>query len=241
MSFEKKDFIEIEFTGKIKDGEVFDSNIKEDLLQYTNQVGLKEGHKEGVLQGAKNINSDFKPKPFIFSIGEGMFLKDVEDFLIGKEIGKYEVELSPEKAFGNREPKLVQVMSMKIFREQKINPIKGEMFNFDGRIAKILSVSGGRVIADFNNPIAGKNVIYNIKILRKVEDIKEKAKALIEFLFKKDLKFEIKEKKIVLEVEKELVKFVELFKEKFKDILGLDLEVREVDKKVKQEEQEKSE
>jgi|TARA_Y100000310_G_scaffold125312_1_gene124069 FKBP-type peptidyl-prolyl cis-trans isomerase 2 len=217
MTFKQKDFIEVEFTGKVKDGEIFDSNIKKDL---------------------EDANLDFKPKPFIFCLGEGMFLKGVEDFLIGKEIGEYNVELSPEKAFGKREPKLIQVMPMKIFREQKLNPIQGTMFNFDGRLAKILSVSGGRVIADFNNPIAGKDVVYKIKILRKVEDIKEKTKALIEFLFKRDLDFEVKEKKIIIKVEKELVKFVELFKDKFKDILGLDLEVKEVQKK-KEEDKEK--
>jgi len=174
MTLKKKDFIEIEFTGKVKDGEVFDSNIKEDLA---------------------DTDLNFEPKPFVFSLGEGMFLKGVEDFLIGKDIGEYEIELSPEKAFGSRDSKLIQIMPMKIFREQKLNPVKGTMFNFDGRIAKILSVSGGRIIADFNNPIAGKNVVYKIKILRKVEDINEKAKAFIDFLFKKDLKFEIKDKK----------------------------------------------
>ena len=109
---------------------------------------------------------------------------------------------------------------------------------FDGKTAKILTVSGGRIITDFNNPLAGKIVIYKIKVLRTVLDINEKAKALIEFLFKKDLFFRIEEKKIIIEVEKELVKFVELFKEKFKDILGLDLEVKEnteeIDKKMKE-------
>ena len=203
MTLKKKDFIEIEFTGKVKDGEIFDSNIKKDL---------------------ENAKLDFEPKPFVFSLGEGMFLKGVEDFLIGKEVGKYNIELSPEKAFGNREPKLIQVVSMKVFREQKMNPVQGAMFNFDGRLAKILSVSGGRVIVDFNNPVAGKDVVYEIKILRKVDDINEKTKALIQFLFKRDLNFEINEKKVILKVEKELVKFVELFKDKFKDILGLELE-----------------
>ena len=217
MTFKKKDFIEIEFTGKVKDGEIFDSNIKKDL---------------------ENANLDFEPKPFVFSSGEGMFLKGVEDFLIGKEVGKYNVELSPEKAFGNREQKLIQVVSMKVFREQKMNPVQGAMFNFDGRLAKILSVSGGRVIVDFNNPVAGKDVVYEIKILRKVDDINEKTKALIQFLFKRDLNFEINEKKVILKVEKELVKFVELFKDKFKDILGLELEAREAIKK-KEEDQEK--
>ena len=31
MAFQKNDFIEINFTGKIKDGVIFDSNIKEDI------------------------------------------------------------------------------------------------------------------------------------------------------------------------------------------------------------------
>ena len=52
-----------------------------------------------------------------------MFLKGVDDFLIGKEIGKYTIELTPEKAFGNRESKLVQMIPMKVFQQHKINPI----------------------------------------------------------------------------------------------------------------------
>ena len=68
--------------------------------------------------------------------------------------------------------------------------------------------------------------------MRKVSDINEKAKALIEFLFRKDLTFRIEEKRIIIDVEKNLVKFVELFKEKFKDILGLNLEVKENPEKI---------
>jgi len=210
MKLKKKDFIEVEFTGKVKGGEIFDSNIKE---------------------GLKKIGSDFEAKSFIFCLDEGMFLKGIDDFLIGKEIGKYEVELKPEHAFGNRNPKFVQMIPMKIFVQHKINPVPGAVFNFDGRIAKILTVSGGRVMVDFNNPIAGKTVVYNIKVLRKIEDINEKIKSLNEFLFKKDFNFEIKDKKIVMQVEKSLVKFVEMFKDKFKEIFDLELEVGEIEEK----------
>jgi len=108
-----------------------------------------------------------------------------------------------------------------------LNPIPGIMFNFDGRIGKVLTVSGGRVMVDFNNPIAGKEVVYKIKVLRKVEDLNEKIKALNEFFFRRDLKFEIKDKKLILEVEKPMKDFVELFKEKFKELLDLETEVRE--------------
>ncbi len=210
MSFQKKDFVEIEFVAKVKGGDVFDSNIKD------------------VLEKAK---LNLEPKPVIFSIGGGMFLKGVEDFLEGKEIGKYEIELSPEKAFGFRDSRLVQMVPSRIFREQRLNPVPGVMFNFDGRIAKILSVSGGRIIADFNNPIAGKTVIYNVDVVRRVDDIKEKAKALVEFLFRRKFDFEIVDKKIILKAEKNFVQFLELFKDKFKEILDLDLSVVEEEKK----------
>jgi len=212
MKLQKKDFIEIEFTAKVKDGDIFDSNIKEDLKGRDIQTELK---------------------PFTFCLGEGMFLQGIEDFLIGKEIGEYKIELSSEKAFGKRDANLVKMMPMKIFMEQKINPVPGIMFNFDGRIGKILTATGGRVMVDFNNPVAGKDVEYKVKVLKRVEDINEKAKALIEFLFKRDLKFEIKDKNLVIEVEKPMKQFIEMFKEKFKEMLNLDLEVKEIKEKEK--------
>jgi len=214
----KKDFVEIEFTGRIKDGEIFDSNIKEDL---------------------EKINPDSQTKPFIFCLGEDMFLKSVDDFLIGKDAGEYKIELGPEKAFGRRDAKLIQMIPMKIFIEQKLNPVPGAVFNFDNRIAKVLTVSGGRVLVDFNNPIAGKDVVYNIKVLRKLTDLNEKIKSLVEFLFRKDFKFELKEKKLILNVDKGFKQFAELFKDKFKEMLGLELEVQEVEKGREKEEKPK--
>jgi len=207
MTFQKKDFVEIEFTGKIKDGGIFDSNIKEDL---------------------EKLNPDAKPKPFVFCLGEGMFLKGVDEFLIGKEIGEYNIELSPEKAFGPRVPSFIQMVPMKIFQSQNVRPYPGAVFNFDGRVAKILSVSGGRVTADFNHPLAGKEIIYQVKVLRKVENLDEKIKSFNDFIFRRELKFSIENKKLIIEVEKELSRFVEMFKDKFKEIFDLDLEIKEI-------------
>ena len=217
MVLKKNDFVEVEFTARVKDGEIFDSNVKDDL---------------------KKTKPDVEPKPVIFSLGTDMFLKGVDDFLIGKDLGKYNIELTPEKSFGDRDSKLIQLVPMRIFREQNLKPVQGFVFNFDGRMAKILSVSGGRVIADFNNPIAGKTVVYDVNVIRKVEDIKEKTKAFIDFLFRRDMDFKIDEKKIILETEKNMVKFIELFKDKFKEILGLELEV--VEKKEKTEKKEEN-
>ena len=208
MKLKKNDFIEINFTARLKQGDIFDSNIKEDI----EKSGLKT-----------------KPEPFIFALGQGMFLKSLDEFLIDKEPGKtYEVELSPEKAFGIRDAKLIQLMPLSVFKKHNLKAIPGMMYNFDGRLAKVLSVSGGRIRVDFNHPLAGKEVNYTIKVNRKLDNINEKIKAMNKFLFKKEFKFEIKDKKVIMHVETPLVKFVEMFKEKFKEIFNLDLEVKEL-------------
>lgn len=211
MKLNKKDFIEIEFTGNIKDGEIFDSNIKTDLEKA-------------------QINAP--AKPLIFCLGEGMFIKGVDEFLVGKDLGDHKIELSPEQAFGKRDAKLIQMIPMKVFHQQQINPIQGTMFNFDGRAAKILTVSGGRVLVDFNNPLAGKDLIYQVKVLRKINDLKEKITALSDFLFRREFKFEIKDKKLIMSVEKSFSKFVEMFKDKFKELFSLELEIKEIPDKV---------
>ena len=205
MPFKKNDFVEIEFTARVKDGDIFDSNIKKDLEKA-------------------ELKTD--AKPFSFCLGQGMFLQGVDEFLIGKDKGKHTIELTAEKAFGKRKAELIQMMPAKVFKEQNLNPVQGFMFNFDGRVGKILSVSGGRIMVDFNNPVAGKDVVYEVNVLRKLEKIDDKLKSFIDFLFKKELKFKIQDKKLVLEVEEPIVKFVEMFKDKFKEIFDLDLEVK---------------
>ena len=214
MALQNKDFIEIEFTAKIKDGELFDSNRKADL------------EKAG-MQG--------NPKPMILSLGQGMFLKGVEDFLIGKEIGKYTIELTTENAFGKRDPKLIRMVPLKEFKHQQVMPVQGQVFNFDGKLAKVLTVSGGRVMVDFNNPLSGKDVVYDIEVFKKVEDLNVKIEALIDFFFRKPFEFKVEGKNLNLKVEKGFLQFANLFAEKFKEILDLDLKVEETEAKKEEE------
>jgi len=215
----KKDFIEIEFTGRVKDGDVFDSNVKEELQK------LHQGHSH-----------ENETKPFVFCLGEEMFFKGVDEFLIGKEIKEYDIPLPPEKGFGKRDSKLIRMVPIKEFAKSKLNPIPGSVFNFDGKVAKVLTVSSGRVIVDFNHPLSGKNIEYHIKVLRKVEDLNEKVKALNEFFFRAQLKFKLEDNKLILEVPKGAKQVVEVFKDKYKEILDLDLETEEIEEeKVKKE------
>jgi len=199
----KNDFIELEFTGKIKDtGEIFDTNIAED---------------------AKKMGEGIEVKSLIVCIGQGMVIKGLDKELEGREINKkYMIELSPDKAFGQRDPKLIRLFSLNTFREKNVNPKPGMVFALDNMLVRIISVSGGRVLVDFNNPLAGKTIVYEFRIKKKITDEKEKVNALMNFFFKKRFDFEIKDNKIIIK-DRKAEGFVKLFGKRFKEILGLEL------------------
>lgn len=214
----KNDFIEIEFTG-LANNQIFDTTDKEE---------------------AKKLGIEADVKPLVVSVGNEMLLKGFDDYLEGKETGKkYSLKLSPEKAFGKRNPKMIRTMPIKVFHEKEINPYPGLTVQLDNYIAKILSVSGGRVIVDFNNPLAGKEIQYDFTIKRKINDDTEKINALQDFFFKQRFDFEVKHdeksktKKVIFK-KQEIKPFVDIFKQKFKDMTGLDFEIEE--KKEKEEE-----
>ena len=199
----KNDFIEIEFTGK-SNNEIFDTTDQEK---------------------AKSIGLAIDVKPMIISVGNQMLLKGFDDYLDGKELGKkYSLHLTTDKAFGKRNPTLVKIIPIKVFHAQQMNPVPGMTVQLDQYIAKILSVSGGRVSVDFNNPLAGKEIDYDFTIKRIVEDNNEKVNSLQDFFFKMRFDFEIKDKKVIFK-KQDIKPFVDLFKQKFKDMTGLDFEV----------------
>jgi len=209
----KNDFVEIEFTGKTNN-EIFDTTNSEE---------------------AKSIGLNANVKPAIVCIGKEMILKGLDDELEGKEIGKkYSIHLIPEQAFGKRNPSLIKIIPMRVFKQQNTMPSPGMVFQFDNQMAKIISVSGGRVTADFNNPMAGKEVDYYFKITRLITEDKEKINAIQDFFFRQRFEFEIKDNKVIFKDAK-LKPIIDIFKDKFKDISGFEVEVAEIKKDKKSE------
>jgi len=220
MQVQKNDFIEIEFTGKANN-EIFDTTNKAE---------------------AKKIGIEADVKPIIVSVGNEMLLKGLDENLEGKEIEKqYSIKIAPEKAFGSRNPSLIKTIPIKVFKEKNMNPVPGLTLQMDNYLAKVLSVSGGRVIVDFNNTLAGKEIEYDFKILRKVDDMKEKINALQDFFFRNKFEFTIneKDKKVIFKEEK-IKPFIDIFGKKFKEITGFEFEVekKKQDEKPKEEKKE---
>jgi len=102
----------------------------------------------------------------------------------------------------------------------------------DNHMVKILSVSGGRVIGDFNNPLAGKEVDYNFKINKIITDNKEKVNAIQDFFFRQRFEFDLDEKtKKVIFKKPEIKPLVDMMREKLEKISGLKFEVAEEEEK----------
>lgn len=221
MVIQKNDFIAFEFIASIKGGDVFDTNIEEEAKK----LGMKD-----------------KVKPSIICIGHSMVVSGLDKELEGKELDKeYEIELKPENAFGNRDSSLIRTYPLKAFLSRNINPQPGMMLALDNSLAKVVSVSGGRVIIDLNNPMAGKNIIYKFKILNQLEKIEEKASALKDYFYGPQVSFELLGNRIIIKAPKEAEKFIMIYKDKFKEMLNLELEFQEAEKEEKKEEKKEEE
>ncbi len=202
----RKDFIELKYSG-YANGELFDSNIEEDL---------------------KKLNPKAKANKTIVVIGEGMVVAGLDKAFEGKEIGKeYEVDVEVKDGFGERKRELVKTIPLSAFRENDFNPRPGMVLTLDNFLVKIIAVSGARVVTDFNNPLAGKKLHYKFVIVRKVLDEGERTRALFEIFFKFVPKFSIEKEKIILTGTKELEIYVKVYNEKFRELLGKELEFKE--------------
>jgi FKBP-type peptidyl-prolyl cis-trans isomerase 2 len=212
----KNDFVELEFLGKnLTNNEIFDTNMP---------------------QEAKKIGLQTNPRPLLVCVGKGMIVKGFDEALEGKEIGKkYSVEVSPENGFGKRQPNLTRMIPTKFFLAQKIAPQPGMTLALDNNLVKIVSVSGGRVMVDFNNPLAGKEIEYEFIIKRLVSDPKEKVLAVQRFLFGQEFEFDVDEtRKMIIFKDVKLIPILNVFRPKFKEFLDMDIEIfakKEDDKK----------
>ncbi|MBW3013824.1 peptidylprolyl isomerase [Candidatus Woesearchaeota archaeon] len=195
---QKGDFIEVQYTGSV-DSQVFDTTDE----AKAKELGI---HNPTMPYGSIKI-----------CIGRGHLLKGLDEEVEGKEAGKeYDFHLKPEQAFGKKDAKLIRLIQKTKFTSQNINPQPGLVLNIDGAMATIKTISGGRVLVDFNHPLAGKEVDYHIKIVRKITELKEKIEAMIamEINIKPEgYKMEISEGKVTVTFTKEAPDVIEAVQE----------------------------
>ncbi|VFJ15042.1 peptidylprolyl isomerase [Candidatus Nitrosocosmicus franklandus] len=180
MTLEKGSLILLDYTAKIKDSnEIFETTRIEDV---------------------KN-NPDFDPnkkyEPRLLGVGEGWVLKGLDEALLQSSIGTpINIEIPPEKAFGERDPSKVRMIPLRKLGEKANEVNVGDVIEIDDRIGIVRFIGSGRVQVDFNHKYAGRTLVYDANIVKKLENDDEKISNLIKRrlpIETQEVKFEIKD------------------------------------------------
>ncbi len=157
------DFVEIHYVGKIKEsGKIFDVT------------------DETIAKKANIYNEETTYEPIQAIVGAGHVIKGLDESLLDIEVGETKAfEVTPDKGFGKRDSSLLQTMHLNDFKKHGVFPRAGLKIEVNGHWATVRSVSSGRVKLDFNHPLAGKTLLYELTVLNKIDDLNEKIGSIL--------------------------------------------------------------
>lgn len=108
-------------------------------------------------------------KPALFRLGDTSLSEGLEQQLLGLKEGRKGLSLEPDAAFGVPSPDLIQYFSRREFIDAG-EPEIGAIMLFtamDGSEMHgvIREVNGDSITVDFNHPLAGRTVHFDIEVL----------------------------------------------------------------------------
>jgi FKBP-type peptidyl-prolyl cis-trans isomerase SlyD len=167
MAFEKGTLVYVNYTAKVKDtGEAIETTSEEEA------------------KSLKIFDQDRKYEPRLISVGEGWVLKGLDEEIGKMGVGdRKTVELPPERAWGDRDPTLLRMIPLRKFGEKAGEMRVSDVVEVDNRVGVVRFIGSGRAQVDFNHRLAGKTLIYDVEVVKKVETDDEKVDSLIKRRF----------------------------------------------------------
>ncbi len=148
--------VKVDYTGKLENGEVFDTSI------------------ESVAKEAGIYVPERPYEPLEFKLGKGQLIKGFEDAVLSMEVGEEKtVTIPSEEAYGERDEQLIQKVPKEAFEGADFTPEVGMVILAGGAPATIIEVNDAEVVLDFNHQLAGKNLVFTIKVLEAKESCDE--------------------------------------------------------------------
>jgi len=148
MKVEAGDSVKFHYIGRFENGEVFDTSYED--VAKENDIFVEE-REYGPLE---------------VTIGAGEIIPGLDEAMIGMEVGeKKTVTVPPEKAYGMPNPELVAKVPVSEFTQVGLEPVEGMYVMTDSGIAKIVKVAEDGVELDFNHPLAGKTLVFEVEVV----------------------------------------------------------------------------
>ncbi|MBE0522618.1 MAG: peptidylprolyl isomerase [Candidatus Methanoperedenaceae archaeon] len=182
MSIQKGDFIKITYTGKVTEDErVFDTTDRQ--VAKDNEIF--------------NENRTYGPEVVI--VGAGHLVPGLDEDFVGKDVGyRGSVTLPPEKAFGHRNPELIETIPIKNFPKP---PQLGATVQLEQRFGTVVRTIGRMATVDFNRYLAGQTISYDYEIVEKIEGTEDKVKGLLTLYLGMELPVVIEGKVLTIGIE----------------------------------------
>jgi len=164
MAFEKGALIFSNYTARVKDtGEGIESTNEEDAKRL------------------KIYEESRKYQPRLVAVGEGWLISGLDAEVAKLSVGeRKEIELSPEKAFGARDPTQLRMIPLRKFGEREHELSVGDSVEIDNRVGIVRFIGSGRAQVDFNHRLAGKSIVYDFQVLRTVDTDEDRVRALVD-------------------------------------------------------------
>ncbi|MFL6502776.1 MAG: peptidylprolyl isomerase, partial [Nitrososphaera sp.] len=89
------------------------------------------------------------------------------------------IEVPPEKAFGKRDDTKIRMIPQRKLGDKADEVGVGDEIEIDNRRGIIRYAGSGRIQVDFNHRLAGKTLLYDANVMKRLDSDSEKVSALI--------------------------------------------------------------
>ncbi|MFW9809217.1 MAG: FKBP-type peptidyl-prolyl cis-trans isomerase [Candidatus Thorarchaeota archaeon] len=147
-------------------------------------------------------------EPMLVAVGWNWLLAALEEELVGMKVGESKtVEVPPEKGAGQKDPSKIKLIAKTKLTKHGTRPVKGQQITFGKERGVITADLGRRVRVDFNSPLAGRTLVFDVTVRGIVSDPIEKVRAVVKRRMPgipdDDFKFSITKKIVTVEMPKE--------------------------------------
>lgn len=143
----------------------------------------------------------------VMIVGSDKIFQEINDSFKNAEVGKEEeVKIEAANAYGIRDTKNIKVHTVREFQRHNIDPVVGEEVNLHNKTGRVMSVTPGRVLVDYNHQWAGKPVYYKYTIKELLENDLDKVKAIVDMNYNVDsekFEFDLKNGEVSITVPEE--------------------------------------
>ena len=133
--------VKVHYTGKHENGEIFDSSVA-------------------------------RQEPLSVNVGSGQVIPGFDGAIVGMSVGdKKTVTIEPKDGYGDKIAEAIQEMPIENLPEG-ISPgdsLQGQGPQGQPIMATVESINGDKAMVDFNHPLAGKTITFDIELVEIAE------------------------------------------------------------------------